>query len=427
MLAKRIRQANSLAMSQESLSLHGLRLIYSVVANLKVEQEDFDTVEIPLTEMQDILQVSQKNVYRDSKRAALELLNQTILLGDDENGWIAFQWASVSQYIPAKKHPQNISTIKIKLHEYLKPYLLQLKTHFNSFPQQVLYEVNSQYVFKLFQILWFESHSGKRSPLEFGVEEFRKRLNLDDKYAGFGSFKRYLLSLLDQLNASNLGIHVSLEKLGHPVTTLRFKIQVRNEVQELLNDSEKDLLEKLKKMGFFNPLEAIRQHGETHVSQCLKRAEEIIEEARNKTPIKNPAALLQHLLSREIDVEILDVEEESDQQQDILELINSISLAFDQALLDYSQQLWKNFDIDEQQRIQADILARTNQVVSNQILKSGWMSRIGQTSILRYLEKDRAEKFAPELRSIRKFACLKGFNTSSHFEEAIVILEQTYP
>ncbi|MCA9840423.1 MAG: replication initiation protein, partial [Trueperaceae bacterium] len=83
MLSRRIRQANTLAMSQEGLSMHALRLIYSVVAQLSPDQEQFARVEIPLTEMQGILQVNQKNVYRDAKKAALELLNQTILLGDD--------------------------------------------------------------------------------------------------------------------------------------------------------------------------------------------------------------------------------------------------------------------------------------------------------------------------------------------------------
>ena len=423
--SKRITQANSLAMSQESLSLGGLRLIYSVVANLRMDQEHFETVEIPLAEMQEILQVSQKSVYREAKRAALELLNQTILLGDDNNGWVAFQWASESRYIPAKNHPRKYSAIKIRLHENLKPFLLQLKSHFNSFPQQVLYEVNSQYVFKLFQILWFESHSGKRTVLEFEVEEFKKRLNLESKYAEFSAFRRQLDTLITQLNETKLGLKVQVEKVGRPVVMLRFHIHSEIEVQETLPDAERALILEMKRLGFHNPHDAIKSYGRPHVERSLAKTRQIMHEAKSGVQIENPAALLHHLLKKDYEEEIFEIPED-DTQEKVIQLVDEISTAFDLALRLRSQEVWELLNAEEKVLLQEEILTKANQVVAGQIEKLGWTSRIAQTSILRCLELNRAEVFGSELSSIRQFACGRGFNETPHFEQAIVILEQTY-
>jgi hypothetical protein len=426
MLSRRIRQANTLAMSQEGLSMHALRLIYSVVAQLSPDQEQFARVEIPLTEMQGILQVNQKNVYRDAKKAALELLNQTILLGDDDNGWVAFQWASESRYIPAKRHPNGYSAIAIQLHENLKPFLLQLKSHFNSFPQHILYEFSSEAVFKFFQLIWFGSHSGKRRTIEYELTEFRKRLSIEQKYTDTSDFNKFLRTLLDQVNCSKLGLTVDVEKLGRPIHSLRFNVDLKEAPENIVSEAEKELITELKKLGFFQPLDAIGRYGIKHVEYCLGETYRIVREAKAKTPIENPGALLHSLLKKEIEVELFEPEQDASRQELLLELIDLISRDFEAEVEKQVFEIWAGLKPGKQREIEANILAKANRIIAAQIERSGWTSAIGRNSIRSYIRKTMTERLDACL-SIRKFALLQGYTYEKDlFEEAIVILEQTY-
>ena len=426
MLSRRIRQANTLAMSQEGLSMHALRLIYSVVAHLSPDQEQFARVEIPLTEMQEILQVNQKNVYRDAKKAALELLNQTILLGDDENGWVAFQWASESRYIPAKRHPNGYSAIAIQLHENLKPFLLQLKSHFNSFPQHVLYEFNSEAVFKFFQLIWFGSHSGKRKSIEYEIKEFRKRLNIEQKYTETSDFSKFLRTLLDQVNSSKLGLNVEVEKLGRPIHSLRFSVELKETPVEIANESERGLINELKKLGFFQPFDAIERYGIKHVEYCLGETYRIMREAKTKTPIENPGALMHSLLKKEVEIELFEPEQITSQQELLLELIDLISRDFEAEIEKQVSEIWINLNPEKQRMIEAEILAKANRVIVAQIERSGWTSAIGKNCIRSYIRKTMPERLEAFL-SIRRFALSQGYSCDKDLlDEALLILEQTY-
>lgn len=426
MLDRRIRQANSLALSQEGLSIHALRLIYAVVAGLSPEQEQFATVEIPLVEMKSILQVAENNVYRDAKRVALELLNQTILIGDDDNGWKAFQWASESVYTPAKKHPKGYSAITIRLHENLKPYLLQLKSHFNSFPQRVLYETNSTHAFKLYQILWFESMAASRSAVEFKLSELKKRLNVQKKYSRFAEFNRFLKSLLEQVNALNSGMHVTAEKVGKPVYAIKFVIQPIEEVQRLKTEEEERLLKALKEFGYFNPENALNEYGFSRLSKAYEKVTEIIDEAKlhGKKPIQNPAGLLYSILQRGFDLE--EAEPAIPKQTELIGLIDRISQDFEAALNDYCYALWLSLSEADQAEIYRAIMANANAVVRNQIERTGWDSRLGQSLIQRHLERQFNKQLPSHLKEIRAFALQGNYGHDGHLDEAIEVLEHTY-
>ena len=426
-LDKRIRQANSLALSQEGLSIHALRLIYAVVANINHEQEQFSTVEIPLVEMKSILQVAENNVYRDAKRAALELLNQTIMIGDDDNGWKAFQWASESVYTPAKKHPKGYSAITIRLHDNLRPYLLQLKTHFNSFPQRVLYETSSPHAFKLYQIIWFESMAATRSPIEFRLEELKKRLNVQKKYNRFAEFSRFLKSLLEQVNCLSAGMHVELEKVGKPVYAIKFLVRPVQSLDKVRTQEEEKLIADLRLLGYFDPLKALEEYGYERLAKALAKVNEIILEAKTKTknPIQNPAGLLYSFLQRGFDIE--DPQEQaSSKQQPMIALIDQISREFEMALNDYCLALWLNLSEERQEEIKVQIISSANAVVAAQLGRSGWDSRIGESLIQRHIERHFAKDLPRHLKSIRVFALQTDYAKEDELEELIQVLEQTY-
>ena len=123
-----------------------------------------------------------------------------------------------------------MACIELKVHEKLKPYLLQLRRDFSIIPTEQLLSFESFNSMRLFEVLYTASYAGERSELVFDIEDLKLRLGLDGKYDRFKDF-RYVL---DKAQAefkqyTCLSFSYRPEKVGRKYRRVHFAI-LKNEV-----------------------------------------------------------------------------------------------------------------------------------------------------------------------------------------------------
>ena len=414
-----VTQGNELARSAQQMTLYEKRLIYVAIASISREQTDFETIDIPVAGLERLFGVNTKAIYKIAKETALSLLERTILIGGDEEGWVAFQWVSRSRYVPAHKHPNNVSSLQITFHEDLKPYLLQLRDNFNSMPLLELLSIPSFNSARLFEVLHHDSFRGQKAFVTYDIEDLKKRIGLEGKYAKYKDF-RYVLdrAQADFAAYTSLTFSYTGVQQGRSYTQLRFHVtpnpdyQPPGKLPQALKDITVENPDETLKLSLElaaagytqDALETIDTYGLERVSKTLALAKKKAKEAaRSTAPIRNLGGLIAYMLKNDTADKTAVAQTAASEgltPQKVRELATLLKDVFEAALREASEQLQTELSEDELGELHDIMRVELSKFTLTQLDKQNWQGPSYEAALNTTLYQKRRHLFPAPLQSL---------------------------
>jgi plasmid replication initiation protein len=225
---KIIYKSNELIEARYYLSLAEQRLVLLLASEINPNDEDFKDYEIRIMDFIKMFGLeSDKSIYEKIEASANTLLGKIITLksGNDVEKTV---WLS---YV---KYTKGSGVIRLRFDKSLKPYFLQLKSHFTKYQLNYVMDFKSQYSIRLYELLKMDAFKVKNGQFEkfFEVSELRLILGIDKKdYAFFADFRRFVIkSAISEISDKTdlFIVDVIYGKTGRKVTNITFVVGVRS-------------------------------------------------------------------------------------------------------------------------------------------------------------------------------------------------------
>ena len=204
--------SNDLIKGKSNLSLNELKLLRLTIMQIIKNDTDFMTYQINISELAKLLDITSPSIYRDVDEMTTHLLQEIVYVGDGnpKHKYKKFQWCSYCEY--------DNGIVTIRLHDNLKPYLLELKEHYTQYVLQDILILKTVYAVRMYELIVEELrtqvYADKTATVELSLDSIRKATNTEDKYEQTAMLKvRVIDSAIAEIN----------EKLGYRITYVPIK------------------------------------------------------------------------------------------------------------------------------------------------------------------------------------------------------------
>lgn len=207
-------QAHQISRSSYSMPVMQRRLVYLAMAQVRPSDEDLPEVEMTIGDIARALDLGDSGRQYEEIRAASHGALSHVLDIDTEEGWVQFQWFSRCRYIKTR------DSLKLKLHDELKPYVLALQSAFQAIPIADISRLQGRHALRLFELIMsnrgFAGKDGNKPGCWFYDAEFshlRHQLMIaPDEYPRTGDFRvRVIDGPVREINEAGLGIRVDCD------------------------------------------------------------------------------------------------------------------------------------------------------------------------------------------------------------------------
>lgn len=230
-----IRKHNDLIEAKYQLpNLQEQRVISMLLAQIKPDDEDFKCYRISVTDFAKIAGIRVDGVYDELDKTTFSLLARRVSIRNGKD-FLHMSWISSAEY----KH--GFGYVELAFDPKLKPYLLQLKTHFTQHKLESVLYMRSIYSIRLYELLKKESFKKDKNGtfnVFFEYERLREDFGIEKKeYALFANFKRKAIepAVSEISDKTDLNIlDVKYGKTGRKVTNITFMVAVRSENETTL-------------------------------------------------------------------------------------------------------------------------------------------------------------------------------------------------
>ena len=232
--------ANDLIKGKQKMTLREAQLLYITMSQVVKEDKDFKTYSIAVSELASFMGIGPNALYRDLENICTSLLKRVVKIyvqdanNPSERKWKAFQWISAAEYENGK--------LTIKLNDELKPFLIELVSHYSQILLGTLCSFNSYYAARLYQYIVCEIGEHPRNPKEewtFTCEELRDFFQIEkNEYArNYDLVRKTIKVALDELNKSDFTYIWDYEELrgpgkGRPLVGVKFKAAIFKDKDE---------------------------------------------------------------------------------------------------------------------------------------------------------------------------------------------------
>ncbi len=140
-----VAQSNILVLSQQDLSIMSMKLIRLAIMQIKPEDKELRTFRITIKDLARTLEIDASNIYRTVDMLTDELLSNFIKITIG-SAYKKANWVSNCTYLPD-------DGLYIRLNDELKPYLLNLKSHYTQYPLEAVIKMKSEYSIRFFELI----------------------------------------------------------------------------------------------------------------------------------------------------------------------------------------------------------------------------------------------------------------------------------
>ena len=201
--------ANDMIKGCSELSLNELKLLRTIIMQIKPGDKDLYPYMITVKEFQEMTGLSGKRIYDDAQKMCVHLLKEIILIGDGNprHKWKAFQWVSLCEYDSGKFY--------IKLHDALKPYIIGLQDFYTKFQLSDIVRLNSVYAIRLLELIYEAMknapvYGDKTTEVYIPLDVLRKATNTENKYKSVNRWAERVVKLpLEEINRKNGKYYIS--------------------------------------------------------------------------------------------------------------------------------------------------------------------------------------------------------------------------
>ncbi len=247
-----IRKSNDLIDARYKLSIAEQRLILLLLSEISPNDEDFKDYEMRAADLAEMFNLELNGyLYEQLQNAARSLVGQIICLREHKTVEV-MTWFSYIRY------EEGAGVVKLRFDKSLKPYLLQLKSHFTQYHLNHAVDFKSQYSIRLYELLKMDAFKAKNGQFErvFEIKELRLIFGIEKKeYSLFADFKRWIIApaMVDVSNKTDLNIiDAKYGKTGRKVTSITFVVMIRpvTPTQSLEKSDNHPVIDSLINLGF---------------------------------------------------------------------------------------------------------------------------------------------------------------------------------
>ena len=138
---------NNLIKSKSNLSLAETKLLRLTIMQVVKEDKDFKTYNVSIIKLAELLNVNSKGLYGEIFTICDNLMSEKIYVcdGSPKQNWEIFHWCSSCKY--------KNGIITIKLHDDLKPYLLELSEMYTQYILENILVLKSTFSIRIYELL----------------------------------------------------------------------------------------------------------------------------------------------------------------------------------------------------------------------------------------------------------------------------------
>ena len=195
-------------------SVNQLKLICHLIANIKPNEEDFETKYIALKELGFVDENSENYTY--FKEEFVRLLEMPFKIPNSKY-WV--NWFSALAF-------EN-GVIEYRFDPALKPFLLNLKENFTSYYLSNVMNLKSNYAILTFELLAQARNQGYRN---ITIKEYRELLKIPDSYLN-ADILRLLKKVQKEIrDRTNLQFDFAFKKMGKAFHSINFVVKNNKKV-----------------------------------------------------------------------------------------------------------------------------------------------------------------------------------------------------
>jgi plasmid replication initiation protein len=219
-----IGKSNYLVEASYKLTLQEQRLILACLGKVNSRYEIPKTISITAMEYSEMMGIEIKNAHRELYKAANKLYERSITVSDPEKVE-QFRW--IQKKVTYLKGDGRIT---LTWSDDVIKYISQLKRRFTTYKLQHSANLQSVYSIRLYELLMQFNSTSERI---IHLEDFRKSLQLEDKYESYKDLNRRVLKpAIKELNASSdLTIKFETIKKGKNIKVLVFDFEQKKQPQ----------------------------------------------------------------------------------------------------------------------------------------------------------------------------------------------------
>jgi plasmid replication initiation protein len=212
-------RANQLIEAKYRLTATEQKIIYMLTAMVNKDDEDFKPYNLMITDLISLIYTDSHSKYAEVKAVSRNMMKKVFTIHDtvkDEEIQVA--WFSSVNY----KHKKGI--VEFEFSPYLKPLMLQLKSHFTKFKLSNVMQLRSCYSLRLYELLKQYEKISKR---EFSIVQLRQLIDISKtEYPRYPNFKQKVLTpAYNEINArTDIIFDFEEVKEGKKVVALIFNI-----------------------------------------------------------------------------------------------------------------------------------------------------------------------------------------------------------
>lgn len=210
-----VTKHNKLIEASYRLSTQEQRIILMVTSMIHKDDHDFKAYRFLVSDFMALIGVSGKSKYEEVKKITKNLRERTLVIKNlDENSETQTGWFSSFKYFDGKGY------VQVRFDPELKPFLLNLSSHFTQYQLSNVIRLKSAYSVRIYELLK-QYQNTDRQERYFELDSLKQKLGiLGEKYKLYGDFKRKVL--------------LKSQKEINKQTDLSFKFKEKKKVKKVI-------------------------------------------------------------------------------------------------------------------------------------------------------------------------------------------------
>jgi plasmid replication initiation protein len=289
-------KSNALVGARYRLSLQESHVILWLLTQIKPDDEDFKIHKMDIAEFSKMIGVEVDNQYSKLRLVTRSLMRRVLDIYEPEKQeWLQVAWLSSARYQKKK------GAISLKFDPDLKPYLLQLKSHFTKINIVDTLKLKSIHAVRIFELLLQHVTIGER---KISINDIRTYCGIkQNEYKNYFDLKLKIIERAKtEINAkTDYDVDYAEIKESRKVVAIEWIIKKKNPQKEEHSQklmtlqkelrSELALIEALMEYGFSKGI--AKRLLKTHEEEVIKNALKSVNLQIERNHVKNAKAMLQ--------------------------------------------------------------------------------------------------------------------------------------
>lgn len=287
-----IVKSNQLVEARYRLSLQESQIVLWLLTQIKPDDEDFKSHVLEISEFARLANVNVGSRYSELRKITKRLIQRSLEIYEPSlNKLIQVSWLSSAEY----QFKQGY--VLLEFSPKLKPYLLQLKSHFTKIDLADTLKLKSVHAIRIFELLLQYLNIGKRT---ISVDDLRGYCGIEpNEYKDYFDFKRKVIEKAKQEINTKTDYDVDYEEIkeSRKVVTIQWTIKKKKPAKQSIPSLPKEyrsdlaMIEAFGEYGFSRAIakKIIKDRDIEVVKNALKCVNLQVERGN----VRNPKAMLQ--------------------------------------------------------------------------------------------------------------------------------------